>query len=467
MKFNFIRLLLVFSYLLFHCISCAPIDNYKIKIPEKDFSSITTKINKVVTDQEIIAKKKNPNGGSNYHVEFMGVYITDIIKTVFGKILVVPYVINSDVYDDDKKIDLLINKKVSHNELKNITKRALNVAGYDVIEFEGCLYISRSKQGTEGKITTNYDEKKVFAVRQLQNIKPDTLQKRIYELLKTDIESLKIYADTSSDLFFFSVAEKDLKKVDKIIIDCDVPEKQVYLELIIYEANRSGILKNGLSGYLSTAMQGVKAAFLPALKSVSELSQFSFITDPNIFNIIIGVLEEESLIYKIASPHLLVKSGQKAELSVGDQIPALSSTTVTNDTTEQNIVYKSTGIILSAKVDIVANNINIDLSIELSSGDINKLSSINSPSISSRSIKSSLICENSKAILIGGLYQDNSIFKNSGLPIHNSIVKNYINENNREENKTEIIVYIRPVIMQTDINDLILNEKLKDYQNVN
>lgn len=435
------------------CGACATIDQYSYDLPERKFTDVTTEIKKIVATEPTNIKPAIKEG-QKLNIELVGVNITDVIKVIYGTVLNVPYIVDNDVYSNDQKIDIVIKQKTSHDEIKNIVKTALNMSGFDVIHQDGCFFVSRAKDSGRGDIEVNKDEKKSFTVRQLDFIKPETVKNRIQEILKEEFPDFKIYAEPGSDLIFYSINEKNHEKISKIISEIDLPERQVYIEIMVIETVKEGVLENGLAGYLSAVLSGVKLAYSPLSAGFDGINQFSIIKNPEKFNAILGILESNHFLYKVAQPHIVVKSGSEAVLSIGDKIPVLGSTVVSDGATTQDIIYKSTGFDLSIKPNVVGSHINIDLSIEISSGDINKLSTINSPTISSRVLKSSLICENSQAVMIGGIYQDKSLFHRKGLPVNNYYFENYLNYNNREKSNIELLFYIRPVIITNGNNTI-------------
>ncbi len=441
-------------YLFFSLSGCSAINLYYPDIEKKEFNRLTTEIEKSIQKEIETKEKLKSQSGQLFNVELIGVSCADVAKVIYGNILNVPYVINADVYDDNSKIDIVIKQKISHQQLLDITKTALNGAGIEVVENDGCLFISRPKETTDGKTSVKKDDKKIISIHELKNIKADIIDKRLKGVLKDEYEGFAIYTENGSDLLFYTATQKDHQKIKTIISEFDIPQKQVYLEILIFENSRESVLNNGFTGYLGKVINGVTYKFTP-FAGVSDLAQFSIIDDPDIFNLIFGILQKENLLYKVANPSLVVKSGHEATLSIGDKIPVLGSTVINNGQTEQNIIYQSTGINLKARPDIIGSNINIDLTIDISAGEINQLSTINSPTISSRSIQSSIICPNSQAILIAGIYTKKSISKNTGFPSKLKWVKDYLNNNDRSRQQIELLIYIRPVIInQNDIKKL-------------
>jgi len=435
---------------------CAGIDNYKANVDIVNLPSTVQKIQKELSEKIIINSKNINIQGSNSNIELYGVAVGDVVKVIYGKALNVPYVVSQDVERLDNKIDICIKKKISHDELLIAIKQALNMVGVQVVEKNGVHYLSIPKE----KETFDKDEKKIIYIKTLKYISPAVLMPVLEKVLIGAFPSFTWSASAASGFMVCQSRAEDMRKIIKIIDDSDIEEKQIFVEVMILECVREGLLSNGLMAYLSFSVQGLKAAFSLGLPSaISGLSQMSLITNADTFSNILGILQTDKIIKNIASPYLVMRSGKNSSLSMGDEIPVLSSTTTsTSGSQEQSIVYRKTGVTLDLLPFVIGNSIYLDISISTSSGQINKLSNINSPSISNRSFKSSLKLENNEAVLLGGITINNLSFSQSGLPIDNSIIKNYINQNDRSNNQTELLVFLRPIIINNNI-DFLLNEK--------
>lgn len=430
-------------------VSCSNLTNYQKENSKAEFRKITSEL-KNILEEETLADSENLKG-NKYNVELLGVSVQDVCKVIYGNILNIPFVIDNSVYFSQSRLDIVIKKKISHNEIKYILNTALIKAGFDVTEENKTIYISKNRDDKEGILNNN----KILTIYQLNNITSEKAINRIKELIKPEIKSLLTYSDKESDILFYSVDERHNNKIKQILKKIDIAEKQIFLEIIIIENSRDGILNTGLAGYLQKTVKSLDIKF-SLFGTLSQGHQLSIINDTNLFNLIIGFLEQEKYLSKIANPHFVIKSGMEANLNIGDQIPVLASTIIIEGNTEQNITYQSTGINIKALPEIIGSNIHINLDIEISAGEINKLSTINSPSISRRSIKTKLICKNSQAVLIGGIYQTRTYQNNQGFPLNNKIIKEIINMNTKEKSNIELLFYIRPVILNDDnIKELI------------
>ena len=448
MQTIFTYLALLLSILVFS--SCSVISQYDATVKKKEFSTVHSKILQTVKDHSISDQSKIQSG-DKYSVELLGVSAADVAKVVFRDVLKIPYVVAPDVYNEPLKIDLVVKNKMPADKLKRLVMNALSVSGLDVFDYDGCVYISKSKDDKgAGSGLDRIRQSKIVSVYQARGLSADKLKARISEIFKNEYQGFQIYSEPGNDFLIYKIPENENKRFREVLLSMDRPESQVYLELIIIENYREGLLNNGLAGYIKKVFGDLEIKISPFQTGLGVMPQLSFIGNPDLFNLTLGILQANKLIDRVSSPYLLIKSGQNASINIGDQIPVLEKTIVNVTSTEQSIVYKSTGLNLNAKPEIIGDNIIIELTIDISQGEINKLTTINSPSISSRKLQTSLICHNSQAVLIGGIFQDRSLVSNNGLPIKNKIFMNYLNENNREKTSIELAIYLRPVIIKNE-----------------
>ena len=446
-------------------VGCAEIDNYSIKNSPVEINKLNNSIDRIrskVSTMSTVLNDPVKVAGSKHEVNLVGVSLGDAIKVVYGEALGVPFVVSKDVCDLPNRIDISIKRHITANELKEIMKQALNMVGVQVIEKEKTIFISMPISGPTGKpIELDKDIHKTVCCIYLKNISPDVLMKRLSTVILSAFPDFIFTADLSADVIFFVAQDKEIEKIKKLITDSDVEEKQIYCEVMLIQAVHEGVLNNGLLAYLSASLQGITSAFsFGAVSDLSGMAQLSLVTNPQIFNVVLSELQSDSIINTLANPYLLVRSGHVANLSIGDQIPILSNSTMsTSGSVDTSIVYKSTGITLDLNPIVINDIIYMDVKVTLSNGSINQLSTINSPSISSRSVSSSLKIINGQAVLLGGIYQTNDNYSRSGLPIQNDIVQNYVNKNRRDKITTELLIYLRPLILDIAKSDQYLSEK--------
>ena len=166
----------------------------------------------------------------------------------------------------------------------------------------------------------------------------------------------------------------------------------------------------------------------------------------------------------ISSPQLLVTSHNKANMQVGSSIPILTqgiSNSESNTNVTQNYQYKDVGVILEVtpqitSTDLIALNVSQEISAKV---DPSSTDPIQSPSISTRKVESTMTIANGQTMIIGGLIQERTNDTLDSLPIINKIpvLNRLLGSTNASVERSEILVLITGYIVneKSPIEDMI------------
>ncbi len=166
----------------------------------------------------------------------------------------------------------------------------------------------------------------------------------------------------------------------------------------------------------------------------------------------------------ISSPQLLVTSHNKANMQVGSSIPILTqgiSNSESNTNVTQNYQYKDVGVILEVtpqitSTDLIALNVSQEISAKV---DPASTDPIQSPSISTRKVESTMTIANGQTMIIGGLIQERTNDTLDSLPIINKIpiLNRLFGSTNAGVERSEILVLITGYIVneKSPIEDMI------------
>ena len=174
----------------------------------------------------------------------------------------------------------------------------------------------------------------------------------------------------------------------------------------------------------------------------------------------------------LANPSIMTRNGETATIQVGQEVPITTSTISTaatsnaGTTTQNNVQYRSTGVILKVKPIIHSGGrIEIDVSQEVSSAAKNETSGISSPIISTRKIDTKLSVSEGNTILLGGLMRSDTSKNIGGIPYLKDIP--YVGALFRtsystSENRTELIVMLTPYIVEDDFDARSVTEAFRN-----
>jgi len=161
----------------------------------------------------------------------------------------------------------------------------------------------------------------------------------------------------------------------------------------------------------------------------------------------------------LSSPRIMARNGETATISVGQQVPILTSQQTTASITPgvagvtQTIQYKDTGIILKVKPVIHAGGrIDVDVAQEVSSASVTDTGVSSSPTFSNRKIETKLSIQDGTTVMLAGLISGNTTKNNNGVPFAKDIpILGSLFRSQADSNlKTELIVLITPYIVDDD-----------------
>lgn len=161
----------------------------------------------------------------------------------------------------------------------------------------------------------------------------------------------------------------------------------------------------------------------------------------------------------LSSPRIMARNGETATISVGQQVPILTSQQTTASITPgvagitQTIQYKDTGIILKVKPVIHAGGrIDVDVSQEVSSAGVTDTGVSSSPTFSNRKIDTKLSIQDGATVMLAGLISGNNQRNNTGVPLAKDIpiLGSLFRSQTDTNDKTELIVLITPYIVDDD-----------------
>lgn len=264
---------------------------------------------------------------------------------------------------------------------------------------------------------------------------------------------VRILADKDNNALLILCSAANYEKLETAIRKLDIQPRQVLIDVTIAEVTLAGDLKYGLewaftngsgSGKLDMGAAGL-AALTPGFSYLWSNSSV-----PGGVSATLNMLANDSRVKVISSPHIMVTDNQQAKIQVGDRVPITSqSQSVLGSATGliASIQYIDTGVLLTVTPRINSGGqVTMDIDQEVSQASITTTSSINSPTISKRALKTTVVVKSGETMVLGGLITDNKTEATSGLPFLSRIpvLGGLFGVQNQQSNRTELILMITP-----------------------
>jgi len=292
--------------------------------------------------------------------------------------------------------------------------------------------------------------------------------------VQTDDLRAKISSDETNNAIVVFATPRDYAVVEDALRKLDVPASQVMIEAAIVEVTLTDQLQYGVQWQLgnatSTAALAQNATTGLSIAPTSFAQGFNYFYSHSSIAASLSALETLTKINVVSAPKLMVLNNQTASLQVGDQVPILSETSTstigTNAPVVNSIDYRDTGIILKITPRVNSGGVVLlDLSQEVSAVlPTTSAAGINSPTISTRKIATSVAVQDGEVIALGGLISNSVTDTKAGLPFlsHIKILGNLFGSTNNQSAKTELIVLLRPRVVRSVDDGRALTDELRD-----
>jgi general secretion pathway protein D len=267
---------------------------------------------------------------------------------------------------------------------------------------------------------------------------------------------VKIAADPAKNSILIEATPADYRRIMRVIGSLDAIANQVMIEATIAEVTLTDDLKFGVRWFLN-GKSGQKYTFTddPGGAVSSVFPGFSYaLTAANAAGTL-NALNQITTVNIISSPSLTVMDNRTAQLQIGDEVPIITQSAVSVLTTGAPVVnsvsYKDTGVILSITPRInQSGRVLLDIEQEVSSVASTTSSGIDSPTISQRRIKTSVVVSDGEALALGGMIQKSRTVARNQIPIVGDIpaIGNLFGSKDNQAGKTELLVIITPHVIR-------------------
>jgi general secretion pathway protein D len=272
----------------------------------------------------------------------------------------------------------------------------------------------------------------------------------------------RILVDAERNGIIFRGSAEEYAQVRSLLESLDQPVREALIEVTVAEIQLTDNTQLGVEFLLkASGIAGANGTIstLGGLGIGSAGVNFTLLNDANQTRAVLNALATDSHITILSSPRLLAKSGGEAKITVGTEVPIITSQQTTNLTSQgnpsilQSVQYRNTGVILTVKPVIHAGNrIDLEVSQEVSQASANNTSQISSPTISKRSVATNLSLRDGATIILGGLISENRSISETGIPFLKDIpgVGALFRNQSSGNSKNELIVLITPYIVDSD-----------------
>ena len=285
----------------------------------------------------------------------------------------------------------------------------------------------------------------------------------------------RVIADNLNNVVLIYSTAADFRKIEATLKRLDVPATQVLIEVSLIEVTLNDDLNYGVQwafsdspgngysgrGVLSRAAGGLLAGATPG---------FSYTLTNSLGDVraTLNLLAQKTQVKVISSPSLMVLDNHTATIGIGNQIPIVSSTTITTGgLATSSVQYKDIGTQLAVTPSVTAGNV-VTMRLNQSLTDLGSASGTAQPTFLQRQITSKVAVRSGETLVLGGLISDSSTAKKEGIPLLQDIpvVGNLFGTNGRAGTRTELLVIITPRVVRSDQEARDVGREMRDRMKV-
>lgn len=261
---------------------------------------------------------------------------------------------------------------------------------------------------------------------------------------------VRVTADESQNALIINASPSKYQEVLALVEQLDRMPGQVALQVIVAEVELSDSVSSGIDWFYDSKANLTKSATLGLKSSTGSLSFLGFNGN---WNVALQMLASKTNTRVLARPYLVVRDGESASINSGQQVPIITEfrESDTSDKVRTSVQYRSTGISLSVTPIINADGlVSLQISQETSKSSPNTSSNISSPTITSRSISTSVLAGNGQTIILGGLIKEDLGDNDSKVPFLGDIpiLGRLFQTKGNDFSRSELMVLITPRIIK-------------------
>lgn len=277
-----------------------------------------------------------------------------------------------------------------------------------------------------------------------------------------------LIADDARNIVLVRALFPDYQRIVKLLERLDNMPTQVLIEVLVAEVTLNHDLQYGVEwalkkGELRTHSAEFNFGAVAGEGRLGLQGGIAFDSATDIFKFL-NFLASDTDVTVVSSPQVLVLNNEAATVNVGKQVPVVTSqiadinnnTTATSTVTtaaNQTVQYKDTGVILNVTPRINAEGIILlEIDQQVSSVEDAIKGGVNSPTISTKQIKTKLAVKDGQSILMGGLIAKTASDKDSGLPLLKDVpgLGWLFKQKGTSSTKTELLLMVTPYVIESE-----------------
>jgi general secretion pathway protein D len=317
------------------------------------------------------------------------------------------------------------------------------------------------------------------------------------------VAPVTVTADKPTNSLIINASPDDFRTIKEIVAKLDIKRKQVYVEALVLELSMDATQRLGVSlqgavnvgndsliigssnqntgpvgfGDIATPAAGVPSLLTQAVDGLLAGGFFNpitvkgpggqDITVPSL-SVLIDVSKTDSDVNLLSAPRLLTSDNEEAEIIVGSNVPIITgrlTDTGSTDGLAQSVAVDRQDVALILRItpqitegDLVRLNVYQEIT-DIAPATAALVASVGSPSevgptFTKRVLRNTVLVENHKTVVLGGLIDTNVIESETKVPLLGDIpwLGWLFRRTSTQEEKTNLLIFINPTIIKDAVD---------------
>jgi type II secretory pathway component GspD/PulD (secretin) len=396
--------------------------------------------------------------GSTFDLRFVNV--GQLVDLLYGDVMRVPHVIDSDVLADTRQVSFRYDDK--KGDLRAFVKVFLDSMGFAVQTRDGVDFITR-KPADQARpdIETLVYHPKFRTAEYLSSAVQPLISGRVSAVsslagsamtaapfpasgiaassaMPSSLESAPLPRGgaSASDDFVFAGSAADVRLLRGLLPQLDTQPGEVVVRGWVYEVSNTDARNNAFS--IAAQVLGAKVGISNG-STASDSSALTF--SSHLLDVAVSALDADTRFKEISDPHVRVVSGQRVSLNVGARVPTLGSVSYQGQsgTPVQSVDYQDAGVIFTVQPVVLGDVIRLQLQEQISSF-VPTTSGVNgSPTKNTRQMDTTVSLKDGEVVVLGGLVQDSESVSNN----HEWWLPHFLDGSGGSKGRTEVLLVLQ------------------------
>lgn len=272
-----------------------------------------------------------------------------------------------------------------------------------------------------------------------------------------------VVVDVSTNMLIFQSNQDEYSQLIALLQTLDRPTRSALIEVTVAELSVDDKSQLGVEWLANQALSNgatITSGTSGGLSIGTAGFNFRVFDSASTLRFVLNALASDNKATVLSSPRVLARNGETATIQVGQEVPIVTSqqsTGATNNTGTaqvlQTIQYRNTGVILKVKPVIHSSDqIDLDVTQEVSAAQSTSTGVNNSPTFSTRKVDTKLTLRNGATVLLGGLISDETSRGSAGIPLLKDIpgLGALFSTQSGSGARRELVVLITPYVINDD-----------------